>query len=449
MPETQEHSRNSHSELIINGYRKKIELISITALFCLIAAVLLLSFNFALAAGILIIAAASLGILVVRKITYLLNYLTTLLGDISRSNEKQSGFISDFSHRIREPLNNLVIVGDILLESGLPKKQHELVETFVASNNNMVTAVNELTMNSAAGLNFETRKQIRFNVFSSLQNTIDLYNLKDKSTIDFILLKDEINNYEFIGDPIILKQIFLDVFNTIEIQNSNERKKVTITLSKGKTTGITSYVEIELKTAKKIDFTSEKLVSDNLAAKLIASAKGSFRQETKQDGTILNISLPLVIVLPEVKHQIASARIEELSHKTNIRKEMKDIKILLVEDNIINQKITLLTLKPLVKSIDTASNGKEALDKFGTTSFDLILMDIQMPIMNGLTAVEKIRSLEATTNAHIPILAITANAMLGDREKCIFAGADDYISKPFQPSALIEKIKTFFQQDGS
>ena len=116
---------------------------------------------------------------------------------------------------------------------------------------------------------------------------------------------------------------------------------------------------------------------------------------------------------------------------------------MLVEDNLINQKITHLTLKPLVASIETASNGKEALDKFGNAAFDLILMDIQMPVMSGLIAAEKIRALEASTNSHVPIIAITANAMLGDKEKCISAGIDDYISKPFQPSALIEKIKKY------
>ena len=104
-------------------------------------------------------------------------------------------------------------------------------------------------------------------------------------------------------------------------------------------------------------------------------------------------------------------------------------------------------MKPLVNSIDTATNGKEALDKFGTSKYDLILMDIQMPVMSGLVAAEKIRSLETSTNAHIPIIAITANAMLGDKERCISAGIDDYISKPFQPSALIEKINRFLTSE--
>ena len=71
----------------------------------------------------------------------------------------------------------------------------------------------------------------------------------------------------------------------------------------------------------------------------------------------------------------------------------------------------------------------------------IIICDIQMPVMSGLVAAEKIRALEATTNSHVPIIAITANAMIGDKEKCLSAGIDDYISKPFQPAALLEKIK--------
>ena len=103
-----------------------------------------------------------------------------------------------------------------------------------------------------------------------------------------------------------------------------------------------------------------------------------------------------------------------------------------------------LTLKPLVKNIDTASNGKEALDKIARSDYDLILMDIQMPVMNGLIAAEKIRALEQSTYSHTPIIAITANAMLGDKEKCLAVGIDEYISKPFQPAALIAIIKKFF-----
>jgi len=121
-------------------------------------------------------------------------------------------------------------------------------------------------------------------------------------------------------------------------------------------------------------------------------------------------------------------------------KEMKDLNILLVEDNPINQRITQLMLEPLIKRLEIARNGKEALDMFGTSRYDLILMDVQMPVMNGLVAAEKIRGLEMSSSGHVPIIAITANAMLGDKEQCLAVGMDDYISKPIEPEVLIEKI---------
>ena len=122
--------------------------------------------------------------------------------------------------------------------------------------------------------------------------------------------------------------------------------------------------------------------------------------------------------------------------------ELKDASILLVEDNIINQKIVVLSLEKLVKNIDIANNGKEALDKFGTSNYDLIMMDIQMPVMDGFLATKKIREIETSTNSFTPIIAITANAMSGDREACLAVGMDDYISKPFQVDILIGKMKS-------
>jgi CheY-like chemotaxis protein len=200
-------------------------------------------------------------------------------------------------------------------------------------------------------------------------------------------------------------------------------------------------VGLRIQTDKNIVLINEEQKERSLTAKLISFKRGYFNQEFGNNFTVLNISLPFGNIVREQKQHIASPKIEELIQKEKTHKELKDIKILLVEDNLINQKITHLTLKPLVYSIDTASNGKEALDKFGTTSYDLILMDIQMPVMSGLIAAEKIRALESSTNTHVPIIAITANAMLGDKEKCISSGIDDYISKPFQPSTLIDKIK--------
>ncbi|MGC1392116.1 MAG: response regulator [Bacteroidales bacterium] len=434
-------SLNKSTEEIFEKKRKSIESYSIVVLLILISAVILITFNLKLPAGCLIIISACLGIIIVKKASNLNTGFKLSLKEFSSLNERKDDVITDFSHRIREPLNNLVIISDMLMESGLQKKQKELLETFIASTNNMVTTVNELTMQSAGNLSYEHRKAIRFNLFSTIQNTIELYSLKDKANIDFILSKKEFSDFECFGDPIILKQIFLDLFNTIEIQSSERVTKVTINLKKTKETGTESIVSLRIQTDNPIVLINDLGIEKSLAARFISSGNGTFNQEIGINSTVLNIFLPYANPLPETKQSIASQKIEELINKEKTHKDLKDLKILLVEDNLINQKITLLTLKPLVHSIDTASNGKEALDRFGTTHFDLILMDIQMPVMSGLVAAEKIRALESTTNTHVPIIAITANAMIGDKEKCLSAGIDDYISKPFQPAALIEKIK--------
>jgi CheY-like chemotaxis protein len=416
---------------------------SYIAILAIVVSLILIMADQNLVAGLIAIVSACFSIMALRRIFSHFKSVRQSLNDVAISNEKQDGLITDFSHKIREPLNNLVIITDMLMESGLQKKQKELLETFIASTNNMVTTVNELTMQSAGNLSLEQRKHIKFNLLSTIQNTIELFSLKDKSNIDFILNKKELADFECFGDPIILKQIFLDIFNNIESQFTEKVTKVNISFKKEKVTGSECFISLRIQTDNNYTLIDDKEPGKGLAARLISNGKGSFTQESGNNSTVLTINIPFTNVIQEPKKQLASPKIEELILKEKSHKELKDIRILLVEDNLINQKITHLTLKPLVAAIETASNGKEALDKFGTASYDLILMDIQMPIMSGLMAAEKIRALESSTNTHVPIIAITANAMLGDKEKCISAGIDDYISKPFQPSALIEIIKKF------
>ena len=130
-----------------------------------------------------------------------------------------------------------------------------------------------------------------------------------------------------------------------------------------------------------------------------------------------------------------------------------NIRVLLAEDNITNQKIALHMLKEFGYTANAVANGKEAVDAFMNLPYDVILMDIQMPVMDGITAARRIRKLEAQSGdekSHrigpVPIIAMTANAMKGDREKCLDAGMDDYISKPVDPEDLDAMIEKWTQQ---
>ncbi len=125
----------------------------------------------------------------------------------------------------------------------------------------------------------------------------------------------------------------------------------------------------------------------------------------------------------------------------SVREARRRLHILLVEDNPVNQKLAVKILEQMGHTVVTASNGLQALEMFGQTRFNVILMDVQMPQMDGFGATKAIRDKELIDGGHIPIIAMTARAMIGDREKCISAGMDDYISKPINRKELMEILE--------
>ncbi|KAG2232028.1 hypothetical protein INT48_000583 [Thamnidium elegans] len=124
------------------------------------------------------------------------------------------------------------------------------------------------------------------------------------------------------------------------------------------------------------------------------------------------------------------------------------LEILLAEDNIVNQKLAVRILEKFGHKVEIVSNGKLAVEAFERRTFDLILMDVQMPIMGGFEATQKIREIEhnSGTGTHVPIIALTAHAMIGDREKCLQSGMDEYVTKPLRFPELIAAIKKFAPQ---
>src|SRR5215472_15053897 len=118
----------------------------------------------------------------------------------------------------------------------------------------------------------------------------------------------------------------------------------------------------------------------------------------------------------------------------------RSLRVLLAEDIPVNQTLAMRILERLGHKVQVANNGKEVLRRFQAEEFDLILMDVQMPEMDGLEATSAIRAAESGTGKHVPIVAMTAHAMKGDREKCLGAGMDGYISKPIHAKELFETI---------
>jgi PAS domain S-box-containing protein len=166
------------------------------------------------------------------------------------------------------------------------------------------------------------------------------------------------------------------------------------------------------------------------------------------------------LLKPVKQHMLLDAVLDVLGHKeqktagiitrhTLSEKRKIGIRLLLAEDNPVNQKLAVITLQKADYFVDAVETGLQALEKVKTNQYSLVLMDVQMPEMDGLESTRRIREWEMQNGQHIPIIAMTAHAMAGDRERCIDAGMDDYVSKPLEPRVLFNAIERWLQSSNA
>ena len=387
--------------------------------------------------------------------------------DSRNDNRQKDDFISKLSHQIRTPLNNLTVVSNLINKSKLDSEHRDMFETIIASTNNLINVVNNIVKVSEVKIEKELSAQVSFDLFSTINNTLKLFRDQNKERIDIELhISKNIRSY-FIGDPIRIKQIFLNLIENIIKSESKENLKIIIEIDQVRENEVVSELEFAIKCpslqidrdefgnfygkpdpetiVEGTDVLEEFFLDFTIARKIIQYYKGDLDIISEENKTLLRFTIELK---KDTRFASRKAEPEKESNKLLPGKRkinLNDASILLVEDNAINQKIIILSLKNTVKNIDIAHHGKEALDKFGTSKYDLILMDIQMPVMNGIIATKKIRELESATNSHTPIIAITANALSGDKETCLAAGMNDYISKPFHVDILVQKMKNLLE----
>jgi CheY-like chemotaxis protein/signal transduction histidine kinase len=385
----------------------------------------------------------------------------------SRNETRQKDeFLSKLSHQIRTPLNNLTVVSNLVNKSKLDAEHRDLFETILASTINLINVVNNIVKVSEVKIEKELSNAVSFDLYSSIENTLKLFRDQHKDRLEINLKLSRNIKTQYIGDPIRLKQIFLNLIENIIKANPEGKLLVEIEVNVKNDSENESDLQFTIKSPQLLIESDDygnyyarpdaELIKDGsyqpddyfidftIAKKIIEHYGGDLRIENGNGITTLNFSFNLRkgtsgIPKPEIDRDTAQL----LQSKNKV--ELKNANILLVEDNAINQKIIILSLKNHVRNIDIANNGKDALDKFGTTKYHLILMDIQMPVINGIAATKKIRELESTSNTQTPIIAITANALSGDKETCLAAGMNDYISKPFQVDVLVNKMKMLLE----
>jgi len=361
-------------------------------------------------------------------------------------------FLANMSHEIRTPLNGILGFVNILKETIKDKKNKEYLEIIDSSSQHLLGIINDILDFSKIESGKLDIENLDFDTFLEFKSTISLYQAKAQEKNINIILNINPNLPKALkGDILRIKQVISNLLSNA-IKFTNKNKNITIDIN---------YENSLLKV-------SIKDQGIGIAPKNINHIFNAFSQEDssttrKYGGTGLGLSISNELIKLmngelKVKSELGIGsefyfyiplEIGEIHKKEKL--EQKDTSlsgnILVVEDNKSNQMFMKVLLKKLNLDFDIANDGLEAIDMFKKNKYNAILMDENMPNMNGIEATKHILHIEKENNlSHTPIIALTANALKGDREKFLEAGMDEYLTKPINKSKLIEVLNYFINK---
>jgi PAS domain S-box-containing protein len=389
----------------------------------------------------------------------------------------KSRFLANMSHEIRTPMNG--IIGFLsLIENESYKSQDELKQ-FIRSAKvsaesllDTINAVLDLSKIEAGKIELEN---LNFNLKKIVSQAISIVSPKAKeNSLNISFELPENKNLNFIGDPTRIRQIFLNLLsNAVKFTKEGEIKISVRTskLEKGKVRISTSIYDSGIGIpADKIKelfkpFSQITGIEGNslggtglglvICKEFTSLMEGDISvSSVVGEGSRFDFNVVVLEQEPDTTQSLSEneknnlAEIEETQFtdadiKLHINKR-KGFKILLAEDNLINQKVAIRTLNSAGYDVDAVMNGEQAVRAHTQHHYDLILMDVQMPDVDGFAATKMIRALPEP-KSKIPIIAITAHALIGDREKCIEAGMDEYVAKPMVAREIIRLIDHFLK----
>ncbi len=361
--------------------------------------------------------------------------------EIEKAEQLRAQFLSNVSHEIKTPLNSILSATILLQQKSLDAETAELVDTIHHSGQYLFTLLNDILDYYKVSSHQLNLDHINFGLRNELEEIYKIFEKKGKEKGIEMQLKVQKNIPGFlVGDPTRMKQVLACLLdNAIKFTPSN--RKVSLSIK-----------PVSFKNGEhEISFS----ICDNGVGirnkdkkniwKSFNMGDMSLTRENQGTGLGLTLSHQICRLLGgkmyfESEHGKGSVftftiKMEEgKPPQQNNNRQQKILDILLVEDNLINQKLTQRILMNQGFRVDVADNGKMAVKKFSTHHYDLIFMDIQMPVMDGLEATRKIREIEVANRVgkeRVKIIALTANSQQQDKESCLAAGMDDYINKPF------------------
>lgn len=378
------------------------------------------------------------------------------------ANIAKTEFLANMSHEIRTPMNAIIGLSSILSNEKLTPRQQEFVRTLQMSADSLLVLINDLLDISKIEARTIELENIPFNLGQMMQEVISMMTVKAREKdLAFTIDASSIEGRIFIGDPTRLRQIFVNLCsNAIKF---TDQGSVTVSITPHAIDGETDRQNICITVADtgigiahdKVDSIFEKFIqADNsinrkyggtglglaITKTLVGLMGGTIDvQSDVGRGAVFTVCVPL-----QTTDNKNLKTEEEYKMSTAVQLENSNSKkILLVEDYAPNVLVAGTFLEEFGYEWDSAKSGAEAVEKALKANYAAILMDVQMFGMNGLEATTLIREHEKQNKArHVPIIGMTAHALSGDRERCISVGMDEYISKPFNPDELREKLET-------
>lgn len=383
--------------------------------------------------------------------------------------QSKADFLANMSHEIRTPMNAIIGMTYLIQKTDLSPKQKDYIEKIQASSQHLLGIINDiLDFSKIESGKFEI-EEIDFELSQVLNNLVTF--IEEKCYVKGLKLIFDIdpdlpNNLK--GDPLRIGQILINYTSnavkftkegqiTIRIKNQKDLDNNCIVRFEVEDTGIgmteeqknklfQPFQQADTSTTRKYGGTGLGLAISKQLASLMNGevgaetylGKGSvfwFTAQLRKNVSEEKISTSQLKIhnRNEIKEDLTINVIEEYLGK------IEKIHILLVEDNELNQQVAVELLSDLGIVMDIAENGEQAIEKINSSYYDMVLMDMQMPVMDGITATKEIR--KNSKFAHLPIVGITANAMVQDREKCMQSGMNDYLPKPIDPIKLFEMVK--------
>jgi len=381
----------------------------------------------------------------------------------------KSDFLANMSHELRTPMNGVLGMAHLLADTELTAEQKEFVSTINGSAENLLMLLNDILDFSKIEAGALTLENIAYDVKETVTGAMNLLRPQaDKKGIDLrVECEPDVPAYIW-GDSGRMRQIVINLAGNAIKFTENGYVRLTVRMQE-QDDG--SYLHISVEDtgmgipADKLGEIFDKFTQADASVTRKFGGTGLGLAITKQLVTLMggHISVEsaegkgstfwFIIPCRLASEQDASPINENRSINcvaTENRLPIADAKILLVEDYPVNQIFAEKLLRKFgVRHIDVAENGVQALLKYRTQAYDMIFMDCQMPELDGYQATAKLRMLEEGTPLHTPIVAMTANAMMGDREKCLKAGMDDYLSKPLRAEHLRKILEAWFLLDAN